>query len=193
MNPHAPYTPERARFGGDAVARYDAEIADADAEVAVLLAELGALGRRDRAIVVVAADHGEAFGEHGTRFHNQDLSDGQTHVPLIVALPGAAPRVVDGPVSLVDLAPTLLDLVGLPAPAGMNGVSLAGAILTGEPVPEHDVLSEKSRLDTPLLVALHRPGGTIVRDLVANTTVGPATLRPALDAAIEAELSRVPE
>ena len=70
------------------------------------------------------ADHGEAWGEHKAYFHGQDLFDEQLRVPLIIAVPGQKPRVIAEDVALVDVAPTLLDLVGAPIPAGMRGRSL---------------------------------------------------------------------
>jgi len=194
MNPHAPYRPATARFGHDALARYDAEIAEADAELGRLVDGLAGAGRLDGAIVAVAADHGESFGEHGAWFHNQNLDDAQTRVPLVIAVPGTAPRAVTGPVSLVDLAPTLLDLTGVTTPAGMNGTSLATTVTAGDPVPAHAVLSEMihDRVGNRRLVSLHDPTGVIVRDLIADTDQvhGPPELRRRLDEAIEAELAQ---
>jgi choline-sulfatase len=90
---------------------------------------------------VVMADHGEAFGEHKIFFHGQDLFDEQLRVPLIIAVPGQAPRVIEDDVALVDVAPTLLDLVGAPVPAAMRGRSLVPRI-EGAERPARPVFAE---------------------------------------------------
>jgi choline-sulfatase len=87
------------------------------------------------------ADHGEAWGEHKAYFHGQDLFDEQLRVPLIIAIPGKKPAVFDDQVALVDVAPTLLDLVGAPIPAAMRGRSLLPRIEGGAPAT-HPIFSE---------------------------------------------------
>jgi choline-sulfatase len=165
-DPHYPYEPASRPFGDDEVARYDAEIAAADHEIARVLAEVSA----DRTIVAVTSDHGEAFGERGVRFHNRNLYEEQTRVPLVIAVPAGARRVVVAPVSLVDLAPTLLALVGLAAPPAMQGVSLAPAVNEGA-APGHPVLTELAATGSRRrnLIALHHGGHVIIRDNVAST------------------------
>ena len=118
---HEPYV--RRRFGDRAIDRYDAEIAEVDDQLGRLLAAL-----RAPTIVVITADHGEAFGEHGLRFHGQTLFEEETRVPLLVAAPGLAPHAVTAPASVIDLAPTLLELVGVAVPASMTGTSLVPAL-----------------------------------------------------------------
>ncbi|HEY0709385.1 MAG TPA: sulfatase-like hydrolase/transferase [Polyangia bacterium] len=108
--------------------RYDFEIAFVDKWVGKILAALDANGLRDNTAIVVLADHGEAWGEHKHYFHGQDLTEEQLRVPLIVAVPGAKPVVVDDEVSLVDVGPTLLDLIGLQAPPVFRGRSLMPAV-----------------------------------------------------------------
>jgi arylsulfatase A-like enzyme len=70
------------------------------------------------------ADHGEAFGEHGHNMHASSLYDEQVRVPLAVRVPGLAPRRVAGTASIVDIVPTTLGLVGLTAPASLDGADL---------------------------------------------------------------------
>src|SRR5690606_5811593 len=118
--------------------RYDAEIAYVDRHVGRVLA---ALDPRTT-IVALASDHGEEFGEHGTRFHARSLFNQVVRIPLIVRYPGAPARVVAGPASLVDVTPTLLELAGVAGPAGMNGRSLAASIRAGVEPPAHPVLME---------------------------------------------------
>lgn len=135
--PHFPYSaPSGPDFGSSDIDRYDTEIAYADAQLARLLAKLDA-----NTIVVVTADHGDEFGEHGIRFHARSLYNQVVRIPLLVRAPGAKPSVIDTPVSLVDVMPTLLDLAGVTSPAGLNGVSLAPAI-HGEPAPPRPILVE---------------------------------------------------
>jgi HEAT repeat protein len=75
----------------------------------------------------VTADHGEAFDEHGERYHGTSLYDEQVRVPLILKLPGQPAAAVHMPVSLLDVTPTLLSLVRAPAPSGLQGQSLVSS------------------------------------------------------------------
>ncbi|MBK7875370.1 MAG: sulfatase [Planctomycetes bacterium] len=105
--------------------QYDAGVASLDRLVGALLDDLDQRGLLDRSIVVVTADHGEELFEHGKPLHGRAY-DESVRVPLLVRLPGqAAARVVDAPVGLVDVAPTLLDLAGVPIPRTMQGESFA--------------------------------------------------------------------
>ncbi len=112
--------------------KYDYEIAFCDMWVKKLIDAVDELGLADNTAIVVIADHGEAWGEHKVYFHGQDLFDEQLRVPLIIVVPGQSPQVVDDPVALVDVAPTLLDLVGAPIPANMRGRSLLPRIAAGK-------------------------------------------------------------
>jgi arylsulfatase A-like enzyme len=103
---------------------YDAEIAYMDRELARVLAALDELGVGADTLVCVIGDHGEAFGEHGFWTHGI-LYEEQLRVPLILAGPGVPPGVeVPETVRLVDLAPTLVDLLALPGGAAFDGSSL---------------------------------------------------------------------
>lgn len=109
LEPHDPYEKHAEYdFGDGTIDRYDSEIAAADAIIGKVLAALGP--REDDTIVIVTSDHGEAFGEHGLRFHPQELYTKLLHVPLIVTVPGLPPREVASIVELVDLFPTLCEL-----------------------------------------------------------------------------------
>jgi arylsulfatase A-like enzyme len=107
-------------------ARYDAEIRYVDDHVAAVLAAYRAHGLLERTLVVVTADHGESLGDHDYYFaHGWFAYEDALRVPLVLVGPGVpAGRRVGASVSLVDLAPTLLDLLGLPATATMEGRSL---------------------------------------------------------------------
>ena len=126
--------------------KYDAEVSFADKYLGEVLDTLDQSGQAKNTAVVIFSDHGEAFGEHrfgGERmyFHGQTLYDELLHVPLMIRIPGVAPRVVDGNVALLDLAPTLCDLVKAPRPPTMHGRSLLGTLL-GEPAKKELIYSE---------------------------------------------------
>lgn len=131
FDPHTPYDAPvafAAQFPNDP---YRAEVAYADSQVGRLLDVVAARPDADRTWIVVVADHGEGLGEHGEATHGVLLYDPTIRVPLIIHGPGVRPGVVATPASLVDLAPTLLDLAGLPA-QGLDGRSLTPE-LRGEP------------------------------------------------------------
>jgi arylsulfatase A-like enzyme len=124
--------------------KYDYEIAFVDGWVGKILDALAAAKLDDKTMVVIMSDHGEAFGVHtfaGQKmfFHGQTLYEELLRVPVMIRVPGVAPRKVDGVTELVDLAPTILDTFGLPAPASFVGRSLRDAMRTGDlpPRPAH--------------------------------------------------------
>ena len=128
-DPHEPYAPPEpyaSRYRQDP---YAGEIAYADASLGVFLDRLHTAGLLDRTLVVVASDHGESLGEHGERTHGLFAYEATLRVPLIVWGGGSlGPAVVTSPARLVDVTPTILDLVGVPsAPAdGRSLRQLAG-------------------------------------------------------------------
>jgi choline-sulfatase len=135
FEPHAPYEAPPGTDGSamSAVERYDSEISTADAQVGRLLAELGA--RRPETLVVVAGDHGEAFGEHGEFTHSLFVYDTTLRVPLVIAGPGVrAGLVIREAVTLVDVAPTVAAILGLRAWPS-DGVDLRSALAGREPAP----------------------------------------------------------
>ncbi len=117
LTPHKPYNPiagfEPADSADD-LAKYDAEIRSVDAMIGDLMASIDSWVGLDRSLVVFTSDHGEAFGEHGTREHGQSLHREVVHVPLVVAAPGISSREIDAYVRLLDIMPTILDAVGVP-------------------------------------------------------------------------------
>jgi arylsulfatase A-like enzyme len=129
--PYEPPFPFSSRFREHP---YDGEIAYVDAQLGVLFAALRAEGLWDRIAVVVAGDHGEGLYEHDERMHSQLAYQTTLRVPLLVKAAGAkAGAVVAQPVTLADVGPTILDLAGLPIPAGLDGISLRPALLGREP------------------------------------------------------------
>ncbi len=105
---------------------YDGEVAAVDAELRALFQGLEERGFLSDAVVVVTADHGEEFREHGWMSHGTGLNNEIVRVPLIIVAPGYEKgRVVEENVSSLDVAPTLLDLAGLPPEPRFRGRSLA--------------------------------------------------------------------
>jgi arylsulfatase A-like enzyme len=104
---------------------YDASVAYADHEIGALMAALEELPGSRRTVVVVTSDHGEPLGQRGDVYHGHSLYEELVHVPLLMLFPWRPEPVrVDAIVSLSDLAPTLLDLAGLPVPDEFTGRSL---------------------------------------------------------------------
>jgi len=121
-------------------ALYDAEIRGVDRALETLFDALAA--HLDDALVIVTSDHGEEFGEHGALRHGFQLYEETLRVPLIVAGPGVVPgRIADVPLAQIDLAPTVLELAGLPAPAAFRGTSFA-ARLRGGALAERPLVSQ---------------------------------------------------
>ncbi|HEY7953675.1 MAG TPA: sulfatase-like hydrolase/transferase [Polyangia bacterium] len=126
--------------------KYDGEVAFVDEHLGKLFDALDRAGLADKTAIVVFADHGEAFGEHrfgGTRmfFHGQTLYQELLRVPLVIHVPGLAARTIDTPVELIDLGPTLVDLVKAKRPPSFRGRSLLGALL-GEPLSPEAIYAE---------------------------------------------------
>ncbi len=132
MDPHEPYDRGK-RTTGSAKERYLSELELVDSSVGALRA-LMKTRFSDRGYIVLVADHGEAFGEHHTTFHSKTLYQELIHVPLIFWGPGIVAERHEEWVSLMDVAPTLLALFGLPVPAEMMGESLRPS-LEGRPQP----------------------------------------------------------
>jgi len=108
---------------------YDSEVATVDDEVGRLLDHIRSLGLSGRTMVIVTSDHGEALGEDGHAGHSY-LEDYNLMVPLILELPAQthAGTVVDTQVRLVDLLPTILDVVGIESPENIDGRSLLSVV-----------------------------------------------------------------
>ena len=126
-DPHTPYAapPEWAQqFPRTASGAYDAEIAFADAQLGRLLDVLEADGRLARTVVAVLGDHGEMLGEHGEATHGFFVYDAAVRIPLVVAGPGVPTRVIEDQVRIVDVMPTVLELLRVGVPAAVQGASL---------------------------------------------------------------------
>lgn len=127
---HTPYDPPEPYASQYASRPYDGEVAFADAQVGRILAQLTADHRLERTVVLVAADHGESLGEHGESTHGFFVYDAVIHVPFVLRTPCASlagARIRDV-VRTVDAVPTVLDLLGLPPAAGLDGASLVNLL-----------------------------------------------------------------
>lgn len=170
---HAPYDPPpefvRHRPDDDAIApiermrrRYFDEVRFMDAEIGRLLGALRRLQRYERTILVAVADHGELLGLHPGRpiqTHSTHLVRETLHVPLLVRVPGGfPPGVVAAQVTVVDILPTILDVLALPLPAHLAGRSLSPLAL-GRDEPPHIAYSETFYERFPVVA---RPGTELV-------------------------------
>jgi arylsulfatase A-like enzyme len=128
FEPHAPYAPPElwaARYGKT----YDGEIAAADAAVGDLLGRLRTAGRYEDALVFLLSDHGEGLGDHGEKEHGVLLYRSTLHVPLLMKLPHGrrGGETVAQPVQLLDVVPTVADVIGFDVPPDRPGWSLLRA------------------------------------------------------------------
>jgi arylsulfatase A-like enzyme len=202
MDPHYPYTPpppfdrrfdpdyEGTVHAGDTriqalgeihdprdvahvAALYDGEIAYTDREIHELLSALGERGLTDQAVIVYSADHGEELRDHGSWGHGGTLYQEVLAVPLAIRVPALGEAQVSQPVSMLDLAPTVLDAFGLEAPASFQGQSLL-PLLRGVPRPEPWILSETVvRGDRSHLVSIRRGNLKYIVRLAAGRQSGP--------------------
>ncbi|MEO7109371.1 MAG: sulfatase-like hydrolase/transferase [Polyangiaceae bacterium] len=151
FEPHEPYVmhPEHP-YGGDHptdVDAYDSEIAAADEGIGNIVAAIRA--QRPRAVMIVTADHGEEFGDHGGRYHGTTVYDEQVRVPLIIVDPKIQPHRVSVPVQTIDLLPTVISALGIPKAPRIRGRDDGAAIAKG-PADDGFAFAET---DTMTLVA----------------------------------------
>ena len=150
---HAPYTPPEPYASRHKNMPYDGEIAFVDAQVARLLELLDRRGLTDSTLIAVAADHGEALGEHGELTHGLLLYEPTLRVPLLLRGPGAAAgKRIRAPVGLADLAPTLAGMLGKPLDGRearngsdvprLDGRDLSAAIVNSVEPGETDLYAE---------------------------------------------------
>ena len=132
FDPHHVYQPHEGfseRFGRSTRSQlYDGEIAYTDDAIGRLLDTLGALGFADDTVVALVADHGEEFRDHGHLTHGRTLHREVLHVPLVIRVPGLPPRRVHSTVAMVDLRPSLLEVLGIEGVANEAGRSFVPAM-----------------------------------------------------------------
>ncbi len=126
--------PDSARIAREMIL-YDACVRLADDGVGVILDYLDQAGLRDNTLIILTADHGEAFWEHGKGFHAGSTYEEVIRVPLIMAYPRlfSGPARIDRQVRHIDILPTILEIAGVTDGEYREGASLVGLITTGEP------------------------------------------------------------
>ena len=141
MDPHDEYKThaESPHFGKRPRDLYDEEVFFADLWIGKLLDWIDAQPWAARTAILVTADHGEAFGEHGITRHAHEVWEELVHVPFFVHVPGLPPRVIDTPRGHADIAPTVLALLGASPIASLHGTSLVPE-LRGAPALPRDVI-----------------------------------------------------
>ena len=140
LDPHDQYmSHEGIDWGKTLRDRYDAEVTYADRAIGKLLEFVAGKPWGARTIIILTADHGEAFGDHGRYLHGFELWESLIRVPLFFVVPGAEPHRIDVNRSALDMAPTILDLFGLPKEPTFEGTSLVPEIFGDKPA-ERDVV-----------------------------------------------------
>ena len=127
FEPHDPYEAPEPFASRYPKRPYDAEVAYTDTLVGQLREILEGRGLLERTLLIITGDHGEGLGDHGEYFHGFFVYDSTARVPLIVRLPEArlGGRRVEAAVSHVDLRPTILDALGVEAPAALRSRAAA--------------------------------------------------------------------
>jgi len=143
FDPHAPYDPPEPYRSAFADAPYDGEIAFMDHYVGEIVALLEKKQLLKNTLVVIAGDHGEAFGEHGERGHQVFCYDENLRVPLIFSAPGSLPAGLrlEQKACLADILPTILEYLREPVPPSVQGRSLLPA-MQDKKMPERDLYLE---------------------------------------------------
>jgi arylsulfatase A-like enzyme/Flp pilus assembly protein TadD len=149
-DPHDPYEPPEPYASRYADRPYDGEVAFADELVGRLDDALARLRMRDESLFLVTSDHGEGLGEHDETLHGFFAYQSTLRIPFLVRGPGVQPALRLRPtVRLVDVFPTVLDLLGLATPADLDGISLAGPLRGAGPTGGEPVVYAESLV--PLL------------------------------------------
>ncbi len=157
--------------------RYAAGVGFLDHQVGRLLGGLQRRGILDRALLAVTADHGEAYDEHGEIWgHGYTVFDETTRIPLIIAGPGVGTGEVDRLGSNIDVLPTILDLVGVPIPDGVEGTSFAPTLRGADQPRRTVVFSEATKpYDDPAAGWVNAPRRKSARTSTLRLVWDPAT------------------
>lgn len=167
FDPHAAFLHHAGEtsYGTRDQDKYDGEIHFTDKYIGILFDEIRSMGHANNTIVIITADHGEEWGEHGGTSHLHSVYEELIRVPFIVYVPGTDPHVVNGAVSILDVLPTLAHLCGLDGTAlRIEGRSLAPQI-TGEPPDLKRVVFAETFLKDPQRTAVTQDAKYIERYL----------------------------
>ena len=146
---HEPYRAGGKR--GPPKDRYLRALEAVDSAIGTIVTAVEESGLSSRVMVVLTADHGEAFGEHNSKYHGSTTYDEVTRVPFIFYGPWFQPRVVDARVSLIDFFPTVLDLLGQATPGPAMGQSLVPFLMGGETQLARPIFIDSQGKDRALL------------------------------------------
>jgi len=164
LDPHYPFKLGKQKKGS-IKRRYLSEMKLVDSRIGRLRRLLETTGLAERAVLILSADHGEGFGEHGTKYHGQHLYDEQLRVPLLIQLPTKKAMLIDDYVSLIDLGPTILEMMGQPTPASSMGRSLVPYLAGEKPSLTRPLIFEVRAKEALLL-----PNGLkVIRDRKSGT------------------------
>jgi arylsulfatase A-like enzyme/Flp pilus assembly protein TadD len=135
FDPHDPYDPPEPFKTTYTNAPYDGEVAFVDKLIGDMIVFLEAKRLLQNTVIIFTSDHGEALGEHSENTHGLFLYEPSLHVPLIIRPidPAQRGKVVDLPVGSIDIAPTILQFLGLPRPSSMQGTELLPLSLGAKP------------------------------------------------------------
>lgn len=141
MRPAIAHMPEQWR---DMIAHYWGQVTFIDDAIGRLMGTLDERGLRQSTVVIFTTDHGALMGDHGMHMHGPFHYDGQIRIPCLWSWPGqiAAGRVVTSLAGTIDIAPTILDLVGATVPMAMQGESLAETLVAGKLIERSSILTE---------------------------------------------------
>ena len=146
MDPHDKYmTHEGIDFGKRGRDRYDGEILFTDQQIAHLLEFVRQASWGERTVVIVSSDHGEAFGEHDRHRHGFEIWEPLVRVPLMIRMPGVAPRRIDVPRGAIDLPRTILELLDVESDPSFQGRSLVDEIRGSAALEPRDVIVDLPR------------------------------------------------
>ncbi len=143
FDPHIPYIPPE-NFKKEFSHPYDGEIAYTDSIVGKLLNKMEEMGLMENTLIILLGDHGEGLEEHGELDHGPFIYDQTLQVPLIFHCPGLIPegRQIEEPVSLSDIVPTILDILGIATLDECDGHSLLNALIYKKKLPQRPIYCE---------------------------------------------------
>jgi arylsulfatase A-like enzyme/Flp pilus assembly protein TadD len=141
FDPHDPYDPPEPFKTQYAESPYDGEVAYVDRELGRFLKYMEEKGLFDKTLVVFTGDHGESLGQHGEMTHGYLANNTTIWVPLIISYPGAKPGRVNQCVGLIDIFPTICDILQVEKPGALQGISLLPA-MKGRELPDRPIYFE---------------------------------------------------
>lgn len=147
LDPHKEYIehPGFQKFGSDRRAKYDHEVLFTDFHIGKMVDKFLSMSVSRRTVIIITADHGEAFNEHGRWCHGKELWEEIIRVPLAIVGPGIPKKRIARPTSQIDLFPTLLDIFGVEIPKGIHGRSLLPDWVAGQQVAERPIIADQPR------------------------------------------------